>query len=634
MSYLYIYENNRFRTIELHKRVMTFGSGQHFDFQVSTESPGPLMTFVSLDSQAHEPFKNVAQKSPQNSMIQVFPATGSSKATKVFLNQRPLSETKVLRFGDRLSWNNSEAIFLPEIPISPHQESREISALRWLEILERLGSQASDSNALEDSLKGLIQDLVEVSDSEIAYLMTEQENDSAWEILASHLKSNVTFTSNTKELLSHTVLEKAIQNRDCYYIENIIGHPMAQTQSIMTSRFFSIAAFPLIIAGEITGAAFLATQTPGKSVRKNVLREIHLLLTQAALIVRGLKATSKVLAPTKRSVSYFNSSENKVAPCLSSRSTRYLDLLDRVQKLAATPMSLLILGETGTGKEVIARHIHQQSDRGKEAFVAVNCAAIPAPLLESTLFGHEKGAFTGAIKSKDGKFRLAHGGTLLLDEIGDLPLDLQSKLLRVLQESEIEPVGAQKAQKINVRILAATHQDLESKVKKGEFREDLYFRLKGALLQIPSLKERKEDLLELAHFFLKRVNPALTLSQGAQIALLAYDWPGNIRELEQTLFRAALLNDNDTVISVESLELRPTILQSNKESVLSELDLGNLKEAQKAFTLAYVDRVLAQKEGSRAAAARSLGISERSLYRLLSEDSQSLPKRAEGDIFV
>ena len=226
-------------------------------------------------------------------------------------------------------------------------------------------------------------------------------------------------------------------------------------------------------------------------------------------------------------------------------SQAWLRVLDDVKQVAGTDATALILGETGTGKELIARAIHLASQRRQKALIRVNCAAIPATLIESELFGHEAGAFTGATKKRDGRFALAHGGTIFLDEVGELPLELQVKLLRVLQEGEFEPVGSSQTRKVDVRVLAATNRDLERAIGEGKFREDLYYRLNVFPLRLPPLRERRADIALLASAFARK----FAKNMGRSIATLApefiqrletYRWPGNVRELQNVIERAVI----------------------------------------------------------------------------------------------
>ncbi len=237
------------------------------------------------------------------------------------------------------------------------------------------------------------------------------------------------------------------------------------------------------------------------------------------------------------------------------------EVFDVVRRVAPTEASVLISGESGTGKELIARAIHQGSPRHKDPFVAINCAAIPSELLESELFGHVRGAFTGAVRDRAGKFEQADGGTLFLDEVGEMPLELQPKLLRVLQEMEVEPLGG-KPRSVNVRVIAATNQDVENALLEGHFREDLYYRLAVIPIELPPLRQRAEDIPLLVKYFLKRFSPGhpVDISAAALECMAAYAWPGNVRELQNAMERMVVLNRD------ESLDLHhlPAKIRSNK----------------------------------------------------------------------
>jgi len=293
-----------------------------------------------------------------------------------------------------------------------------------------------------------------------------------------------------------------------------------------------------------------------------------------------------------------------------------IEVFRKIQRVAPTEASVLILGETGTGKELVARAIHAGSPRANKPFVAVNCAALPENLLESELFGHEKGAFTGAQARKPGRFELADGGTLLLDEIGDMPLALQAKLLRVLETHQVEPLGSTKAIPVNIRVLAATHRDLRELVKQGSFREDLFFRLAVVPIQLPPLRERKGDVPLLANHMLRTFaeqqgKEFRGFSDQAMAALEAYRWPGNVRELRNLMEQVAVLWDGGRV----ELEHLPEYLTSTWEVTASA---GySLKEEVRSLKADYEqERILAalrEVDGNRTQAAKLLGISRRAL---------------------
>ncbi|WP_237217453.1 sigma-54 dependent transcriptional regulator, partial [Falsiroseomonas oryziterrae] len=307
-------------------------------------------------------------------------------------------------------------------------------------------------------------------------------------------------------------------------------------------------------------------------------------------------------------------------------------LLARAGQLARADASLLITGESGTGKEVLARHIHARSRRARGPFVALNCAALPETLLESELFGHEKGAFSGAIAARKGKFEQADGGTLLLDEVGEMDPRLQAKLLRVIQEREVDRLGGGAPVKVDVRLLAATNRDLAAEVAKGRFREDLYFRLNVLALHIPPLRARPADILPLAaHFTLRyaRANglPARALSAAAEARLLAHPWPGNVRELENCLHRAVLLAEG-AEIGPEAIELTapraaapaPAAPEAQPRTAAPAGQIAGLvgrkvDEVERELILETLSHCL----GNRTRAAEILGISIRTLRNKLQE---------------
>jgi DNA-binding NtrC family response regulator len=279
------------------------------------------------------------------------------------------------------------------------------------------------------------------------------------------------------------------------------------------------------------------------------------------------------------------------------------------EKIASKPVTVLITGESGTGKEMLARYVHEHSDRRSGPFVAVNLPAVPESLVESQLFGHEKGSFTGATKLQYGKFELASGGTLFLDEIGELKLDVQAKLLRALQEHEIERVGGARPIQLDLRVICATNRSLPEMVKEGRFREDLYYRLNVVPIQVPPLRERREDIRELAHHFLARSAVQLgripqVLSDGAVQLLETYPWPGNIRELQNLLERMAVLCESQ-IIEESDLPLEFVVAAGLRREAEKET---SLQSAMSAFERGFLKKTLVQNGWNRRRTAESLGI--------------------------
>jgi len=302
------------------------------------------------------------------------------------------------------------------------------------------------------------------------------------------------------------------------------------------------------------------------------------------------------------------------------RSEKMRTLLEKVSQIAKTDSTVFIHGESGTGKELIAKAIHLASERNKNEFVAINCAAIPEGLLESRLFGHEKGAFTGAIKTTKGLFTRAHGGTLFLDEIGDMPLGLQAKLLRVLQERRFYPIGSEKELEVDVRVIVATNKDIEALVSQGLFREDLFYRIHVIPVFLPSLRERKEDIPLLVEHFRKKFSQEMNkevkgLSPMALRKLMLYDWPGNIRELENTMEYAVALTQEDII--QEDL----IFPNQNKEETSPSSAIPPLKEARDAYEKSYLIHLLSLCKGNITKAAQLAGKYRADFYDLLKKHS-------------
>jgi two-component system response regulator AtoC len=301
---------------------------------------------------------------------------------------------------------------------------------------------------------------------------------------------------------------------------------------------------------------------------------------------------------------------------ITGNSSKIQDVMRMISRLKETRTPVLITGESGTGKELVARAIHFGGPYADKPFVAVDCGSLVPTLMESELFGHEKGAFTGALKSKTGLFQAANGGSIFLDEIGELPLEMQAKLLRVLQEKEVRPVGSNTKVPVDVRVIAATNRDLENAYRVGNFRKDLYFRLNVVTICLPSLRDRRSDIPQLVHSFLDRYAPGqnIEVSPAAMKSFLQYEWPGNIRELENCIARAVALGDN-RLIDLEDL---PPVVRGAQDAGLISDDGGSLSTtALSELERVTILRVFEQAGGDKALAGKMLGISRATLYRKL-----------------
>lgn len=394
----------------------------------------------------------------------------------------------------------------------------------------------------------------------------------------------------------------------------------------------TMVAVPLRVDNLCVGAIELINKTGKKLFTVSDVKLLELLSAQAGIAYKN----AREFKLAKDQISFLRENlliENGFHPFIS-RSKSVRKLLDIVENAALTTTSVLITGESGVGKELFAEQLHLKSPRIEKPFVRVNCAALNPSLLESELFGHVKGAFTDANKDQKGRFEMADGGTLFLDEIGEIPLELQSKLLRVLQDKRFERVGSSETLSVDVRIIAATNKDIKQMVESGQFRADLYYRLKVVELNIPPLRERRDDIEPLANMFIRKFSDATKknfagMSPEAMEFIMSYSWPGNIRELENSIERACVLGQ-PPLIRREDLGLEEADSESEQEFEQNDrfstdiCDIINandksLKTALTNFKKVYVTKILEENNGNQTAAAKVLDIQRTYLARLLSE---------------
>lgn len=378
----------------------------------------------------------------------------------------------------------------------------------------------------------------------------------------------------------------------------------------------NMLAVPMRVKDECIGVIEILNKGTTNGFGHEDLEVLEILANQAALAyqnARHLQRSRDEIVVLQDQIATDRGYHTMIA-----RSPVILEKLDIVERVAKSDSSVLILGESGVGKELFAEQLHLKSDRAGKPFVRVNCAALPEGLLESELFGHVKGAFTDAITNRKGRFELADGGTIFLDEIGDLPLSLQSKLLRVIQNRSFEKVGSSDTITVNVRIVAATNRDIERLVEEQKFRSDLYYRLNVLPLYIPPLRQRLEDIPELASFFLKKFRHEVKkefvgFSEGAMSTIISYAWPGNIRELENTVERACVIGkppyirEEDLLLNIRSMPDNNTYADKSLKSVLN------------LFKKHYIQKVLEEHDWNQTLASQVLDIQRTYLSRLIKE---------------
>ena len=411
--------------------------------------------------------------------------------------------------------------------------------------------------------------------------------------------------------VSRTIVSQVLSDGVAVLSNDVPAESFSDTESILERRIRGVLAVPLEVFDRILGVIYLDASNPEARFDENHLQLLTAIGSIAAAALDNARRMESLEQENRRLQDEISLEHSMVGD-----SPRMRDVYQFIARVAPRDITVLIFGESGTGKELVARAIHRTSSRASKPCVAINCAALAENLLESELFGHEKGAFTGAIAQKKGKLEVAEGGTVFLDEFGELAPLLQAKLLRVLQEREFERVGGTRTIKLDVRLVTATNRDLEEEVKKGRFREDLFYRLNVVSLRMPPLRERREDIPLLASYFAAKFSqrsnrPVLGVSPQARTCLTNYDWPGNVRELENAIERAVVLGSSDVILP----EDLPEAVLERAESAGATMTAFHdaLRESKKQLIL----NAFEQAQGSYTEAAHLLGLHPNYLHRLI-----------------
>ncbi|MBK9070274.1 MAG: sigma 54-interacting transcriptional regulator [Myxococcales bacterium] len=484
----------------------------------------------------------------------------------------------------------------------------EIDAYRKLAAFSAALAGRDDVDAL---LEELIDALIELSRAHSGFLLTSRDGVLEVAVARNVKRENV---AHAVEQMSDSIVARCVETRAPVLVESSLQHELAGAKSIVALGLCSALCVPLLDRTRLLGVIYLGSHSVANFFTTQTQGLVSTFASQAALLIGNAMLVAQLRGETAQLKSRI--AEPRFGQLVGT-SPAMQAVFARVDKVAATEVSVLITGETGTGKELIAREIHRRSPRRAGPFVAVNCGAIPAELLESELFGHVKGAFTGAVATKLGMFGAAQNGTLFLDEIGELALGLQVKLLRALQERVIMRVGAEKPEAVNIRIVTATHRDLEADVKTGRFREDLFYRLNVVHIDLPPLRDRGDDVVIIARTILGKLAAetgaaAWSLSPSAVAAFRRYGWPGNIRELENRLRRAVVFSSGP-IIDLADVGFADA-------AAAKPMSLADAKEH---FARQYVRDVLASNRGNRSQTARDLDVDPRTIYRYI--------ERAEGE---
>ena len=576
----------------LYKKITSIGSGPDNDVVLPDPLIGDAYASIHFDGQ-------------------MYTITTLQRKAEVVVNGKKRGKHK-LSHDDKLVIGSCELRFalmddLPPVEEEAAQTVADLDAYGKLYDFSEKLMQKRDLGELLDTLMDLV---IEITNADKGFLVLMEGDDLDVKIARNLRKENIADAVNQ---LSDSIVAKVVATRRPVIISDAMRDTeFAAAKSVMALKLSSVICVPLLDRGGLIGLIYVGNDSIVNLFQEQTMRVLTVFSAQASLIVTNallvneLRVDNRKLSERLEQVRFGE---------IVGTSPPMQSVFRKVEKIAPTDISVLITGETGTGKELIAREIHTRSPRVGKPFITINCGAIHENLLESELFGHVKGAFTGAIANKQGKFQAADGGTLFLDEVGEMPLELQVKLLRAIQERVVVRVGDTRPESVDIRILTATNRDLEKEIAAGRFREDLYYRLNVVNLLLPPLRARGDDVVVIARYLLSRYTRELDarvkgFSPNATVAMRKHAWPGNIRELENRIKKAIVLTES-TVLGPDDLGLTSDILPT----------ILTLAEAKDKFQREYINEVLEVNNGNRTKTARDLGVDPRTIFRHLEKEA-------------
>lgn len=555
---------------------------------------------------------------------------GSRNGT--FVNDVPVRRRE-LQHGDRVRIGESQFFFLYEDTVEPARTSEirfddsevvsgatvrmtygDVLGLmaRDLSVLMKVSTTINAIRGLADLQERLLELIFEVVPAKHGAILLNSDHSDPQQEFSSIFGLDRLFGPSQKITVSSTVVRRVLKDSAALLVSDAENNEALHTDSLIAAHSRSLLCVPLIMLDRTLGVIYLDTDVPDVRFDEDHLQLVTAIAAIAAVAIQNARHFETLENENRRLIADANLEHNMVGESPAMQLVYQL-----ISKVAASESTVLILGESGTGKELAARAIHTNSKRATKPFVAVNCAALAESLLESELFGHERGAFTGALNQRKGRLEVADGGTIFLDEIAELSAALQTKLLRVLQEREFERVGGTRSIKIDIRVIAATNQDLDTAIANGTFRQDLFFRLNVVELRMPALRRRAEDIPMLANYFAAKYSEkcnrrVLGISSDTQQLLQAYEWPGNVRELENAIERAIVMGTTEDILP----EDLPEAILEAKALEISESGSGYHESVTGRKKQLIID-AMKKADGSFTAAAKLLGLHPNYLHRLV-----------------
>jgi transcriptional regulator with GAF, ATPase, and Fis domain len=539
----------------------------------------------------------------------------TDRDAELYVNGRKRNKHR-LAHEDRIRLGMVELEFsLYDEPVTDDTAARTLAELNSYKKLFEFSQKLMDNYELPSLLDSLLDVVIQVTNADKGFIVLVESGEPVVKVARNLRRETI---SDAVTQLSDSILARVMKSRKPLIISDALADAeFKNSLSVVNLKLTSVMCVPMLERGNALGVIYVGNDNVAQLFDETHLEVLTIFAAQAALLIRNALLVNELQLDNK--ALYERMERIRFGEILGS-SPPMQEVFRKVQKVAGTDISVLVTGETGTGKELIAREIHNRSVRAKGPFVTINCGAIPENLLESELFGHVRGAFTGAVASKVGRFQSANGGSLFLDEIGELPLQLQVKLLRALQERVVIRVGDNHPESVDIRVIAATNRDLEAEIKAGHFREDLFYRLNVVHLHLPPLRERGDDIVVLARYMVSRYAPEYGgkvrgLTPQAVAAIKRHRWSGNIREMENRVKKAVVLADK-ALLGPEDLDLLPEDLPP----------ILPLVDAKEKFQRDYINEILALNSGNRTKTARDLGVDPRTIFRHLEKEDGVEPR--------
>ncbi|HXI59985.1 MAG TPA: sigma 54-interacting transcriptional regulator [Polyangia bacterium] len=579
------------KVYHIYKKITSLGRSEEADITL----PDPLLA----ESHAHIHFDG-----------RDFNIATTDRDAELYVNGRKRNKHR-LTHEDRIRLGFIELEFsLYDEPVTDESAARTMAELNSYKKLLEFSQKLMASYELPTLLEQLLDVMIQVSNADKGFLVLMESGEPVVKVARNLRRETI---SDAVSQLSDSILARVVKSRKPLIISDALSDSeFKNSLSVVNLKLTSVMCVPLLERGNMLGIIYVGNDNVAQLFEETHLEVLTIFASQASLLIRNALLVNELQLDNR---SLQERMERMRFGEILGSSPPMQEVFRKVQKVAATDISVLVTGETGTGKELIARELHNRSARAKGPFVTINCGAIPENLLESELFGHVRGAFTGAVSNKVGRFQAADRGTLFLDEIGEMPLSLQVKILRALQERVVVRVGDTNPETIDIRIIAATNRELEVEIKAGRFREDLYYRLNVVHLHLPPLRDRGDDIVVLARYMVSRYAPEYGgkvkgLTPNAIAAIKRHKWPGNIRELENRIKKAIVLCES-TVIGPDDLGLTGDVLPQ----------ILTLADAKDKFQREYINEVLARNQGNRTKTARDLGVDPRTIFRHLEKEA-------------